>query len=173
MPPEKVSSLRSAASLSSNLSSRSAAVCPGSATWRNSPISTRFSRPVSTWSTAADCPVTLICSRTLEGCFATFNPATLAVPPSALINVVRMLIVVVLPEPLAPSRAKTVPRATVNETSWSTGTPLYPFTRFLTSMVLAVFSSMVLRYLLVDSELTSVRSEVAERRPGANLGCLG
>ena len=54
--------------------------------------------------------VTLICSRTLEGCSATSNPATLAVPPSALIDVVRMLIVVVLPEPLAPSRAKTVPR---------------------------------------------------------------
>ena len=76
------------------------------------------------WSTAANCPVRLICSRTLDGCSATSNPATLAVPPSALINVVRMLIVVVLPEPLAPSRAKTVPRPTVNETSWSTGTPL-------------------------------------------------
>jgi hypothetical protein len=66
------------------------------------------------------------------------DPATLAVPPSALINVVRMLMVVVLPEPFAPSRAKTVPRPTVNETSWSTGTALYPFARFLTSMALVV-----------------------------------
>ncbi len=59
-------------------------------------------------------------------------------PPSASINVVRMLIVVVLPEPLAPSSAKTVPRLTVNETSSSTGTPLYPLTRFRTSMALVV-----------------------------------
>ena len=57
-------------------------VCPGSATWRSSPISTRFSRAVSTSSTAADCPVTLICSRTLEDARPS-NPATLAVPPSA------------------------------------------------------------------------------------------
>ncbi len=47
----------------------------------------------------------------LGGCSATSNPATLAAPPSALINVVRMLMVVVLPEPLAPSSANTVPRS--------------------------------------------------------------
>ena len=84
IPPEKVSRRRSAASLSSNVSSRSAAVCRGSGTWRSSPISTRFSRAVSTSSTAANCPVRLICSRTLAGCSATSNPATVAVPPSAL-----------------------------------------------------------------------------------------
>jgi hypothetical protein len=79
---------------------------------------------VSTWSTAANCPVRLICSRTSAGCAATSNPATLAVPPSASINVVKMLIVVVLPEPLAPSSANTMPFPTLNDTSWSTGVPL-------------------------------------------------
>ncbi len=54
---------------------------------------------------------------------------------------------VVLPEPLAPSRAKTLPRSTVNETSSSTGTPLYPFWRLLTSIVLV--ESMALCLLAV------------------------
>ena len=95
--------------------------------------------PSSTWSTAADCPVTLICSRTSAGCVATSNPATLAVPPSASISVARMLIVVVLPEPLAPSNANTVPRSTLNDASSSTRTPLNDLTRFRISIRVVTF----------------------------------
>ena len=65
--------------------------------------------------------------------------------------------VVVLPEPLAPSRAKTVPRSTVNDTSWSTGTSLYAFTRFVTSMAVLVPLTFVMccsamaRLVMIDA----------------------
>jgi hypothetical protein len=53
-------------------------------------------------------------------CFATSNPFTVATPPSARSNVVKMLMTVVLPAPLGPSREKTAPRATVKSMPSST-----------------------------------------------------
>src|SRR5262249_22680333 len=60
-------------------------------------ISTRFSRPVRISSTAANCRVRLIDSRTFAGSLATSRPSTLAVPASALSSVDRILTTVVLP----------------------------------------------------------------------------
>src|SRR5262252_1143125 len=51
-------------------------------------------------------------ARTALVSVATASPATRAVPPSAFINVVSTLTVVVLPAPLGPSREKTVPAGT-------------------------------------------------------------
>ena len=89
-------------------------------TWRSSPIKMRFSRPVKRWSTAANCPVELIDPRTSALCVAKLNPFTVATPPSARSNVVKMLMTVVLPAPLGPSRAKTAPRATLKSMPSST-----------------------------------------------------
>ena len=69
----------------------------------------RFSTPVSSSSTAANCPVRLIAARTSAACRTTSLPATYAVPASGLSSVDRMRTVVVLPAPLGPSRASTSP----------------------------------------------------------------
>ena len=92
----------------------------GSGTCRSLAIMTRFSRPVRISSTAENCPVRLIDSRTRAGCDTTSNPLTLAVPASGLSRVVRALTIVVLPAPLEPSNAKMLPLATSKSTPLST-----------------------------------------------------
>ena len=76
MPPEYVDTLRSAASVSWKRASRSSAIWPASSRCRNRATSTRFSRPVRISSTAANCPVRLMDSRTFAGCVATSKPST-------------------------------------------------------------------------------------------------
>ena len=109
MPPEYVDTFRAAASLSEKRSSRSSAIAPGSLRCRNLATSTRFSRPLRISSTAANCPVRLMDSRTSAACVATSKPLTLAVPASALSSVDRIFTTVVLPAPFEPSRAKMCP----------------------------------------------------------------
>ena len=129
MPPEYVATLRLAASVSWKRASRSSATWPASFTRRSRAIRTRFSRPVRISSTAANCPVRLMDSRTSAGCVATSKPATVAVPASALSSVDRILTTVVLPAPLEPSRAKMLPRATSKSTPRSTCSSSYDFSR--------------------------------------------
>ena len=124
----------------SNCRSNPSAVRAGFLTWRSSPIKTKFSLAVNTSSTAANCPVRLIWFRTSSACVATSNPFTVAVPMSASRSVVKILIVVVLPEPLAPSSAKMVPFSTMNETSRSTCTFLYDFCNSLAVIAVGRFS---------------------------------
>ena len=92
-----------------------------------SAISWRFSWPVSSSSTAANWPVTPMAARTALVSVATSCPATRAVPPSAFINVVSTLTVVVLPAPLGPSREKTVPASTSRSMPSRTILSLYAF----------------------------------------------
>ena len=58
------------------------------------------------------CPATPIRARTRAGSLVTSKPATSARPASGRISVVRMRTVVVLPAPLRPSRAQTLPAGT-------------------------------------------------------------
>ena len=102
---------------------------PGSLRCRNRATSTRFSRPLRISSTAANCPVRLMDSRTSAACVATSKPLTLAVPASALSSVDRIFTTVVLPAPFEPSRAKMLPRATSKSTPRSTSSFLYDFSR--------------------------------------------
>ena len=129
MPPEYVDTFRAAASVSEKRSSRSSAIVPGSLRCRNRATSTRFSRPLRISSTAANCPVRLMDSRTSAACVATSKPLTLAVPASALSSVDRIFTTVVLPAPFEPSRAKMLPRATSKSTPRSTSSSLYDFSR--------------------------------------------
>jgi hypothetical protein len=82
MPPEYVATLRLAASMSWKRASRSSATWPGPSTRRNRATSTRLPRPVRVSSTAANCPVRLMDSRTSAACVATSKPSTAAVPAS-------------------------------------------------------------------------------------------
>ena len=134
MPPEYVDTFRAAASVSAKRSSRSSAIVPGSLRCRNRATSTRFSRPLRISSTAANCPVRLMDSRTSAACVATSKPLTLAVPASALSSVDRIFTTVVLPAPFEPSRAKMLPRATSKSTPRSTSSCLYDFSRPCTWM---------------------------------------
>ena len=127
MPPEYVATFRAAASVRANRCSRSSAILPGSGRCRSRAISTRFSRPLRTSSTAANCPVRLIDSRTLAACVATSKPLTPAVPASAFSSVDRIFTTVVLPAPLDPSSAKMLPRATSRSTPRSTSNSLNDF----------------------------------------------
>ncbi len=92
----------------------------GLPTRRSLPTMTRFSRPVRISSTAANCPVRLIDSRTRAAWDTTSYPPTVAVPPSGLSRVLRILTTVVLPAPLEPSSAKMLPAATVKSTPFRT-----------------------------------------------------
>src|SRR5690606_1909008 len=94
---------------------------------RRRATSTRFSRPVRISSTAANCPVRLMDSRTSRARAATSKPLTLAVPASALSSVDRILTTVVLPAPFEPSRAKMLPRSTSKSTPRRTRSDLYDF----------------------------------------------
>ena len=124
MPPEYVDTLRVAASVSEKRSSNSSAVAPGSLTCRSLATSTRFSRPLRISSTAANCPVRLMASRTSAAWVAASKPSTLTVPASALSSVDRIFTTVVLPAPLEPSRAKMLPRGTSKSTPRSTSSSL-------------------------------------------------
>src|SRR5690349_7009434 len=88
---------------------------------------TRFSRAVCSSSTAAYCPVRLITPRTAAAERTTSNPHTRAEPPSGLVNVLNMRIVVVLPAPLGPSSASTDPSATFRSRPLSTVCEPYLF----------------------------------------------
>ena len=77
---------------------------------RSRAIRSRFSRPVSTSSTAANWPVRLIDRFTPIGSASRSWPATVAEPESGRVSVARMRTIVVLPAPLGPSRPKTEPR---------------------------------------------------------------
>ena len=66
MPPEYVDTRRPAASVSWKRASRSSAIWPAPFRCRSRATSTRFSRPVRISSTAANCPVRLMDSRTLR-----------------------------------------------------------------------------------------------------------
>ena len=138
MPPEYVDTFRAAASVSEKRSSRSSAIAPGSLTCRNRATSTRFSRPLRISSTAANCPVRLIDSRTSAASVSTSKPLTLTVPASALSSVDRIFTTVVLPAPFEPSRAKMLPRATSKSTPRSTSSSLYDFSRPRTRMAASV-----------------------------------
>ena len=72
----------------------------------------RFSRPVSSGSTVASWAARPIRRRTSLGSSLTSKPATTASPSSASARVVRMRTAVVLPAPLGPSTAVTVPVGT-------------------------------------------------------------
>ena len=91
--------------------------------WNRSAMRRRFSVTVSSGSTAESWPVTPISRRTACGSRATSWPRTRAVPPSAGSSVARIETVVVLPAPLGPSSAVTVPAGTVrsrpSSTVWS------------------------------------------------------
>src|SRR5690606_33235828 len=87
----------------------------------NLPISSRFSRPVSYASTAANCPARPITRRTAPGWLITSSPITWALPASGRSRVVRTRTAVVLPAPLRPSSATTAPVGTARSTPASAG----------------------------------------------------
>ena len=60
--------------------------------------------------------------RTALGWYCTSKPSTVAFPPVGRARVHSILIVVVLPAPLGPRKAKTSPRATENDTSFTAST---------------------------------------------------
>ena len=114
IPPEKPFNGRSAASVRSKASSSSSA---RRFAWRvpirySLPTSTRFSRAVSTSSTAAYWPDVPISGRTFAGLASTSIPATLAFPDSGRSRVVKTFTKVVFPAPLGPSKPRTVPCST-------------------------------------------------------------
>src|ERR1700733_6434669 len=77
----------------------------------------RFSRPVRSSSTAACCPAGPIAARTRPGSLSTSCPATRAEPASGRSSVASIRTVVVLPAPLGPSSATTVPIGTFRSRS--------------------------------------------------------
>ena len=129
MPPEYVDTLRLPASVSEKRLSRPSAIVPGSLRCLSLATRTRFSRPLRISSTAANCPVRLMDSRTPAACVATSKPLTRAVPLSALSSVERIFTTVVLPAPFGPSSAKMLPRATSKSTPRSTRSSWYDFSR--------------------------------------------
>src|SRR5690349_4579265 len=68
-------------------------------------------------------------ARTSAACAATSKPSTVTVPASAFSSVARIRTVVVLPDPLAPSNANTLPRATSKSTPRNTSSFPYAFSR--------------------------------------------
>src|SRR5699024_7886999 len=76
------------------------------------PSRTRFSSADRCASTAADCPVTAKRRFASAGSVCTSTPITCTDPASARLKVVRMLMHVVFPAPLAPSSANTSPLLT-------------------------------------------------------------
>src|SRR5579863_1659044 len=85
--------------------------------WCRSAIKSRFSSPVNRLSTAENWPVTPIAARTAAGSRVGLWPATSTSPLSAWMSVERICTIVVLPAPLGPSSAKTVPLATFRSMS--------------------------------------------------------
>ncbi len=118
MPPEYVLAGRSAASVRSKSASSSAARRFASRERRSSsrPISTRFSVPVRSSSTAAYCPVSPTSRRTRPASETTSRPPTRALPPSGRSSVASTRTAVVLPAPFGPSTPSTVPGRTARST---------------------------------------------------------
>ena len=75
-------------------------------------MSRMFSRPVSSSSTVAACPVSPMLRRTAAGSLITSCPATRAVPLVGMVRVVIIRTVVVLPAPFGPSIPSTLPSGT-------------------------------------------------------------
>ena len=75
-------------------------------------MSSRFSRPVDSWSTATVCIANPTRRRTSAGRDPTSSPATVARPPVGASRVARIRIVVVLPAPLGPRNPKNSPAPT-------------------------------------------------------------
>ena len=105
MPPEKCFTSRPPASAMPKASSSSSARLFEAA--RDSPSRRpsrmRFSRPVSSSSTDASCPVRLTWLRTASPSVRMSWPRTRALPPSGGMRVASIRMVVVLPAPLGPS----------------------------------------------------------------------
>src|SRR5204863_6956164 len=80
------------------------------------PNISRFSRPVSSSSTAANCPVRASSSRTSADSATTSWPSSSARPVSGSSSVARIRTSVVLPAPFGPSRPKTMPSGTSRST---------------------------------------------------------
>ncbi len=118
MPPEYLAARRPAASARSNSASSSEARARAAIRDRRSScaIISRFSRPVSFSSTAANCPVRLIDCLTPTGSARRSCPAMVAVPASGRSRVARIRTIVVLPAPFGPSRASTEPVSTASST---------------------------------------------------------
>jgi len=77
----------------------------------------RFSYPVSAPSAESICDTYPMLRRTSTGWRTVSNPDTLAVPEFGRSIVVSILMVVVLPAPLGPSRPKIEPATTLNDRS--------------------------------------------------------
>src|SRR5690348_14621302 len=168
IPPEYVDTRRLAASVKPKRVSKSSATWRGCLRCRSLAIMSRFSCPVNISSTAANCPVRLKDCRTWSGFDATSNPLTMAVPPSCLSSVVRILIIVVLPAPLEPSRAKMLPCSTLKLTPFKTLSSLYDFCRSATSMELVCTISSLrenrhLRYIRSDAFERGIRELIHHR----------
>ena len=127
MPPEYVLTTRSAASASSNCSSRSSARRRASAlgNWYSRPKSQRFSLPVRFSSTAAYWPESPMRRRICCAWRTTSRPATVACPESGRRSVARIRTVVVFPAPFGPSKPSTVPSATVRSSPSRARTSLF------------------------------------------------
>ena len=82
---------------------------------RSRAMRTRFSRAVRFLSSAANCPVSEIRSRTRAASVTTSYPPTRAWPASGRRSVASIRTVVVLPAPLGPSNETTVPSSTSRE----------------------------------------------------------
>ena len=107
-------------------------------------------------STAENWPVTPIAARTASGSRARSWPATRTSPPSARISVDRICTVVVLPAPLGPSSAKTVPSATSR--SMPSSTTLSP--NDLRSPVAAIALVMLLPFAITAAWTATITSRV-------------
>src|SRR6201996_465534 len=94
----------------------------------------RFSRPVESTSTPERCATQPMLRRTCCGSERTLLPATQASPESGLESVVRILMVVDLPAPFGPRRAKMKPRCTDRVSPSRARTFLYVLTRLRISM---------------------------------------
>ena len=138
IPPEKVSRRRSAASPRSNLSSRSAAVCRGSATVaqlaHQQQVLAGGEHVVDRGELSGQADLLA----DLGGLLGDVEPGDARRAPVGVEQRGQDVDRGRLARAVAPSRAKTVPRPTLNDTSWSTGTPCMPSRGSLTSMAVLV-----------------------------------
>ena len=88
------------------------------------PQNTRFSRAVMSGYTAMSCGTTPITAFTASGAVTTELPSTSASPAEGRSRQLSMLMVVLLPAPLGPSRLKISPLSMPKLTSATASTPL-------------------------------------------------
>ena len=100
---------------------------PGASRCRSVAISTKFSRPVRILVNGGELPGEADRLADVAGLGDDVEAVHWAVPPSALSSVERILMTVVLPAPLEPSRAKMLPGATSKSTPRSTLRSPYDF----------------------------------------------